>query len=220
MEKNSKKTDNLKAKVTDKAKVAEVKPKAKVSKLSAKKAPLGDKKITTEVKASARFIRMSPKKVRLVTNLLAGKGAENALNYLIFVNKAAALPVTKLIKSAIANGENNFRLDKADLYIKQIIVNDGPVLKRWQPRAHGRSTPIKKKTSHIMLTLGVLAGAKKKVVAPKPSQEKTDLKSEEVKVVKPEEVKKDLPKSSGKGPQEKGRGRKGFFKGIFQRKTG
>lgn len=116
----------------------------------------------------------------------------------------------------MANGENNFRLDKDDLYIKQILVNDGPVLKRWQPRAHGRSTPIRKKTSHIMLTLGVLAGAKKKAVGPKLGDDKT----EEIKVVKPEDVKKDLPKSSGKGPSDKGKGQKGFLKSVFQRKTG
>jgi large subunit ribosomal protein L22 len=199
-------------------KMAKVKPEEKKdSKLQLPKNKK-DKKVVTEVKASARFIHVAPRKVRLVIDELKGLEAVKALDYLKFVNKAAVRPVTKLINSAVANAENNFQLDKKDLYIKTITVNGGPVLKRWRPRAHGRSAPIRKRTSHIELILGVKAGAKLKAVNQKEA--KKPEKSEEVKIVKPEEVKKERPKTLSKGPQEKGKTDKGFFRGIFQRKTG
>jgi len=205
MEKDSKKISAKPAEVkSDKAKKA-VKPSPKSAR---------DDKLVTEVKASARFIRISPRKVRLVTNQLSGLEAEAALDQLNFINKSAVRPIVKLIKSAIANAENNFQLDKKDLYIKKIVANDGPILKRWKPRAHGRATSIRKRTSHIDLILGVKPGAKKKAVT------KKEVKPEEVKVVKPEEVKKEAAKSVGKGPEEKGKSEKGFLKGIFRRKTG
>lgn len=176
-------------------------------------------KVVTEVKAKARFIRIAPRKVRLVISQLPGLEVERALNYLRFVKKAAVLPVTKLLLSAIANAENNFKLDKKDLYIKKIIANDGPVLKRWQPRASGRATPIRKRTSHIELILGVKAGAKPKTTVKKEVGK--EAKAEEVKIVKPQEVKKEALKIGGKSQkEEKGQRRKGFFRGIFQRKTG
>lgn len=193
------------------------KPKAKPQSMPAKDKPKG--KIINEVKASARFIRVSPRKVRLVINNLMGLEAEKALDYLRFINKAAVRPITKLIKSAIANAEHNFQLDKKDLYIKKIIVNDGPVLKRWHPRARGRSTAIRKRTSHIELLLGVRLGAKQKV-SPKKENPKEEVKKETIKIVRPEEVKKEAIRTSGKSQGEKGRKNRGFFKGIFQRKTG
>jgi len=177
-----------------------------------------DKKAVTEIKASARFIHVAPRKVRLVINELKGLEAVKALEYLKFVNKAAVRPVTKLINSALANAENNFQLDKKDLYIKTITANDGPILKRWRPRAHGRSAPIRKRTSHIELILGVKAGAKHKAIAQKETKKSEE--AEEVKILKPEEVKKEISKTLSKGPQEKGKTDKGFFRGIFQRKTG
>ena len=197
--------------------VPKFKSVAKADKPRSKEDKAG-RKMVTEVKAKARFIRISPKKARLVTNQLSGLGAEQSLDYLRFINKAAVRPITKLVDSAIANAENNFQLDKKDLYIKKIFVNDGPVLKRWHPRAHGRSAPIRKRTSHIELTLGVRPGAKLKA-KPKKEGEKKEVKPEEVKVVKPEEVKKSA-KVSSKGPEEKGQGKAGFLKNIFRRKTG
>lgn len=183
------------------------------------------KKLVTEILAKARFIHISPKKVRLVINQLKGLEAKAALDLLRFTQKSSVLPVTKLINSAIANAEHNFQIDKDDLFIKKFIVNAGPVVKRFRPRAHGRAAAIRKRTSHIELTLGVRPGAKKKTV------EKKEIKVEEAKLVKPEEVKKEPLKITSQAKGDSGSPRfadeagkkkkgKGFLKGFFQRKTG
>lgn len=106
-----------------------------------------------EVKAKARFIRMSPRKIRLVVNLVRGLDVDDAVAQLRFLNKAAARPVYKLIESARANAENNFKLNPGSLFIKTITVDGGPVLKRWMPRAFGRATPVRKRTAHITVVL-------------------------------------------------------------------
>lgn len=179
----------------------------------------GEKKVISEVKASARFIKISPRKVRLVINQIRGLEIQPVLDYLKFAGKASARPVAKLLNSAIANAENNFKLDKEDLYIKSIVANDGPILKRWKPRAHGRSAPIRKRTSHINLILGVKKGAEKKLTAKK--EKSFEVKKPDVKVVRPDEIKKEGPKKLGKGPSQKGdKSSKGFLREIFQRKTG
>lgn len=106
-----------------------------------------------EVKAKARFIHMSPRKTRLVTDLLKGLNVNEAITQLKFINKRAVEPVLKLIDSAIANATHNFNLEKNNLYIKEIRVDQGPTLKRWTPKAYGRVAPIRKKSSHISLIL-------------------------------------------------------------------
>jgi large subunit ribosomal protein L22 len=106
-----------------------------------------------EVKAKARFIHMSPRKARLVTDLLKGLNVNEAVSQLKFVNKRAVGPVLKLLNSAIANATHNFNLEKNNLYIKEIRVDQGPSLKRWTPKAYGRAAPIRKRSSHISLIL-------------------------------------------------------------------
>jgi len=106
-----------------------------------------------ETNAKAKFIRISPRKVRLVVDTVRGLKIEEALDKLKLINKAATKPVSKLINSAAANAEHNFELEKDNLYIKEIRVDEGPTLKRWMPRAHGRATPIRKRSSHINLIL-------------------------------------------------------------------
>jgi len=96
---------------------------------------------------------MAPRKVRLIVDLVRGMSADDALTQLHFSNKDAAGPVKKLIESAIANAEHNFKLDRKNLTIKEIAADDGPTYKRWKPRAYGRATEIRKRTSHISLTL-------------------------------------------------------------------
>jgi len=98
---------------------------------------------------------MSPRKVRLVADLVRGLDVTDALAQLKFVRKSAVRPVTKLIESAVANAGHNHQLDTSDLYIKKIAVDDGPTLKRWRARAHGRAATIRKRTSHISLVLDV-----------------------------------------------------------------
>lgn len=96
---------------------------------------------------------MSPKKVRLVADLVRGMDVEKAEAQLKFTNKAASRPVLKVIMSARANAEHNFKLAPEGLFVKTIMVDGGPVLHRWTPRAFGRATPIRKRTSHITVVL-------------------------------------------------------------------
>lgn len=105
------------------------------------------------VKARLRYLRMAPRKVRLVADLIRGKSVEEAQNILNFTKKRAALPLLKLLKSAIANAKNNFHLDEKNLFISEIRVDEGPKLKRTFPRARGQADIIQKKTSHITLIL-------------------------------------------------------------------
>ncbi len=106
-----------------------------------------------EVKAYAKNIRMSPRKVRLVIDVIRGMNVSKAETQLRFLKKAAALPVLKLMNSAVANAEHNFKLNKSDLIVKTIMADGGPVIKRFTPKAFGRSAPIRKRTSHITLIL-------------------------------------------------------------------
>jgi large subunit ribosomal protein L22 len=114
-----------------------------------------------EVKAKARYIRMSPRKVRLVVDLIRGLNVQDAKAQLSFSKKAAAEPVLKLLNSAIANATNNFNMNANDLYVKTIMVDGGPILKRWRPRAFGRAGAIRKRTSHINIALASRAEQKK-----------------------------------------------------------
>lgn len=109
-----------------------------------------------EIKASLNYLRIAPRKVRLVTDLIRGMEANKARATLQFLNKRAAAPVLKLLNSAIANAQKNFDLKEEEvqqLYIKKIIVDEGPKLKRWMPVSRGTAHPIQKKTSHITLIL-------------------------------------------------------------------
>lgn len=109
--------------------------------------------MTQEVYAQLKFLRMSPRKVRLVTDLIRGRKVQTAVRTLTVINKRAAKPVLKLLQSAIANAKHNFSLNEDVLKVKKITVDGGPSLKRWMPRAHGRATPIRERTSHIKLVL-------------------------------------------------------------------
>jgi large subunit ribosomal protein L22 len=106
-----------------------------------------------EVKAVTRYVRIAPRKVRIVTELVKGKPAEEALTILKFLPKKAARLVSKTLQSAVANAEQNPNVDVDTLYIKRIYVDGGPSLKRWRARAMGRATKILKRTSHITIIL-------------------------------------------------------------------
>jgi len=97
--------------------------------------------------------RQSPRKVRLVANLIKGKKVEDAKNILTFTVKRASNPILDLLNSAVANAKNNFNLEKDTLFIKNITVNEGVVLKRRMPRARGMAYPIKKRNSHVCIEL-------------------------------------------------------------------
>jgi len=109
-----------------------------------------------EVKAVAKYVRIAPRKVRLVIDLVRGKKVDEALGILQFTPKRASKVVIKLIKSAIANAEQNPGVDIDNLYIKRIYADEGPTLKRIRPRAFGRAYLIRKRTSHITVILDEL----------------------------------------------------------------
>ena len=102
-----------------------------------------------EVKASTRHIRISPRKVRIVIDLVRGKGVTEALALLKFIPKRASEPISKVIMSAAANAEHNFNLNKDTLVISQCFVDQGPTMKRFHPHQRGQAFPILKRTSHI-----------------------------------------------------------------------
>lgn len=112
-------------------------------------------KEVTEVRAYARGVHISPRKVRLVSRLLKDLSVEEALDQLNFLTKKAALPIKKLVSSAIANALHNFQIESGRLFIKHFSVDGGRVFFRYEPRAQGRAFPVRKRTSNLNLVLGV-----------------------------------------------------------------
>lgn len=111
-----------------------------------------------ESKAKLRFARVSARKARLVANLVRGRDVSEAIEVLTFTQKKSAPMLRKLVESAVANAEVQARreavdLDIDDLYIKTVYVDEGPVLRRFRPRAQGRATRVLKKTAHITVEL-------------------------------------------------------------------
>ncbi|BES65918.1 50S ribosomal protein L22 [Gottschalkiaceae bacterium SANA] len=102
-----------------------------------------------EARAIAKYIRISPRKVQEVADLVRGKNVNEALAILEFTNKRGAGILKKVVGSAVANAENNNDMDRENLYIAEVFANQGPTLKRFQPRAQGRAFTIRKRTSHI-----------------------------------------------------------------------
>ena len=105
------------------------------------------------VRAVAKFVRVSPSKVQQVVNLIRGKEAEEAEHILDFSVKGAARKVSKVLKSAIANAERNHNMSRDNLIVSEAFADQGPTLKRIRPRAMGRASKIKKRTSHITIVL-------------------------------------------------------------------
>ncbi len=108
---------------------------------------------TVEVRAVARYIRVAPRKARLVVDQIRNKNVDKALEVLQFSERAAAEPVAKVLRSAIANAENNNNLRANNLYVKYAYVDEGPTLKRFRPRAKGSASRINKRTSHITVVV-------------------------------------------------------------------
>lgn len=106
-----------------------------------------------KVTAQLNYFHTTPRKMRLVANLIKGMTVPRAEIELQFLSKRAALPMQKLLKSAVANAEHNFSLSKDGLYIVNVVVNPGPMIKRMTPRAFGRGALVRKRMSHVTLTL-------------------------------------------------------------------
>lgn len=120
-----------------------VKQKAAARKANADKRP----------RAVAKYVRVSPRKVQIVIDLIRGKQVDDALAILMYTPKSAAPVVEKLLNSVIANAENNLEMSRENLYVAEVYANQGPTLKRYWARSHGRADLIKKHTSHITIVL-------------------------------------------------------------------
>ena len=172
-----------------------------------------------QVKAKAKYIRMSPRKVRLVVDVVRGMDVSAALVQLDFVKKAASKPVKKVVASALANAVNNFKLDEKNLFIESITADDGPTLKRWRPRAFGRATTIRKRSTHIGVILAEKVPTDDKKKAKDDKKVKKGEKELEILTEKPkEEIDKSDDGDAGEGTGQKGD--KSFKEKIFSRKSG
>lgn len=106
-----------------------------------------------EAKAHLKYARISPRKVKIVLDLIRGKDVAQTMAILKNTPKSASEYLTKLLRSAVANAENNFNMDASKLYVSECFVCPGPILKRIMPRAQGRAFRILKRTSHVTITV-------------------------------------------------------------------
>ena len=106
-----------------------------------------------EAKATAKYVRVSPRKAGQICDLVRGKNVDEALTIVKFTPKASSEIIEKLLKSAIANAENNHDMKHENLYVAEIYANQGPTLKRIRPAAKGSAVRIRKRTSHITIVL-------------------------------------------------------------------
>jgi ribosomal protein L22 len=148
----AKKAAKAKEPVAEEAK-AEDKP-APAAKPRGKAAAAAPRRRT--VKASARYVRTSARKARMVCGHLRGKTVAEARAILAFTPREVARDWSKLLESAVANAESNHELLQDDLIVREAYADEGPTIKRFRPRAMGRATPIRKRTSHLTITLSTL----------------------------------------------------------------
>lgn len=170
-----------------------------------------------EIKAKLNHLHIAPRKVRLVANLVRGMPVEHALRELSVLLRRPSGPLLKLLRSALANAKQNFQLEEGGLYVKSLVVNPGPVSKRFRARAFGRAAPLRKRTSHVSLVLdvkeGVVVETKKKRLGAGPK----------IRELRPEDVKEDFvakPREE-RGPDKKITKTKsvGFVRRMFRRKA-
>lgn len=123
--------------------------------------------MTSDVIAKLRYLRIAPRKVRLVLDLIRGKDVLSAAAQLEHLPKGSSRPLLKLLKSAEANAEHNFKLDPKSLIIRQAFADEGPKLKRYQPHAFGRATVVMKRSSHVTIILSPKRGKTPAPIKPK-----------------------------------------------------
>jgi large subunit ribosomal protein L22 len=123
------------------------------------------------MRAVAKYVRIAPRKARLVADEIRGKSYPEAVSLLRFTNKRAAKIVGDVLDSAAANAENNMDADVDELRVKTIKIDEGPTIKRYRPRAMGRATMIRKRTSHITVELEPPVGAVVTVGTPEGEEE-------------------------------------------------
>ena len=170
-----------------------------------------------EATAKLKFKRLSPRRTRLVADAIRGKSIEEALNILEFMSNKPSFVISKVLKSAVANAGNKEGMDTETLFISKLLIDEGPMWKRFMPRAMGRATVIRKKTSHINLVVSdgykpkgkkkkitkkIVVG-KKKTAAKKKTVKKSAVKEESKKETKTEAKKKTEKKEPEKKKKEK-----------------
>jgi ribosomal protein L22 len=129
---------------------AETPPKEPVKRVPAKRSAPHRRRI---VRAQARYVRTSARKARMLSGHLQGRSVPEARAILAFAPREVARDWSKLLESAVANAENNHELLEEDLFVRDAFADEGPTIKRFRPRAMGRATPIRKRTSHLTITL-------------------------------------------------------------------
>lgn len=165
--------------------------------------------MSTQLKVKLNYLKIAPRKVRLIADTLKGLSVQEAQAQLLLRPQRSVKPLLKLLNSAVANAKNQKNIDPQKLFISNIRVDGGPILKRFLPRAMGRATPIHKKMSHVTL---VLEETEKKyvnrfIITPPPKKEKIK-KEIKPKKEKTKEIKAEKPK-----------GKIGLFKRLFRRKA-
>lgn len=190
--------------------------------------------------ARSNYLRISPRKAQLVKRLIAGRTVIEAEAQLFHSTKAASHVIAKLLSSAVANTLEQLEVSKDDLFIKRVSVNQGPTAHRFKPRAFGRAGKIRKRTSHISITLGVredagidLEKVKKSAAAPDKPKTIDDIEKEmspasDSSAKNLEADKRDVSQQKGTPEQKKGSSTQGahkgtdkrFMKKIFSRKVG
>ena len=116
-----------------------------------------------ETKAKLKYLRIAPRKVRLVADMIRGQKVDKAKSLLKFTINRSALPVSKLLNSAVVGAKEKMNWEESNMFVSSIMVDEGPKLKRWMPRARGSASPIQKKTSHITIVLSELKETKSKI---------------------------------------------------------
>jgi large subunit ribosomal protein L22 len=189
-----------------------------------------------KITATLKNLRISPRKVRLVTDSIIGMDANTALVQLKRVVKKTSLPIEKLLSSALTNAENNFGLDRDNMFVRSVLVGEGTRLRRWLPRAQGRATLILKRSSHVKLELEERVegknrkseqqmeklrkdreAARKKMVKEESEKAEKDMNEAEMQAEKTETMpakKIAMQKETAKKGQDSG-----FLKKVFQRKS-
>lgn len=188
------------------------------------------------VKVHLKNLHISPRKVRLVADIIRGMDVIEAEKQLGFVFKRAANPILKLLNSAVASAKHDFEMKEDNLFISSIMVNEGPTMKRWRPRAYGRAYPIMKRSSHIVLELDEKVKTerkmkrgekkeqkkeqkKKNIIGKKVSGVKTKIREESKEKKSTPEISKGAKQKFLKEDKPKPTDKKGVLKKIFRRKS-
>ncbi len=168
------------------------------------------------ITAKLKYLNIAPRKVRFIADVIRGLPASEAEAQLMLASRRPSVPLLKLLRSAIANAKNQ-QVPAEKLYVKEIRVDKGPVLKRYMPRAYGRVSLIEKKTSHVTLTLGVSEELKapRFVIQAKPKKKRQTKPLQRAKEEKEELKEKQKPAPELRKVEE----RPGFFRRVFRRKA-